>query len=1278
MSPRCLGRFGSGFCGLVFGVSVTCVAHASAAQLGPPRDIWDLKEQSGLFSAKVLACPAPHDVTLALWGFEEEGTWPMGDRDPNAEGLRVAAGELKFRMTARRVQLGWGSFGKKGGAALPETISFRGNQIAGAFIYIRLRQSQPGSRWSVEFCYRGDPNDTGFVPGRRKWGLAGLEASSNSTDWQTLTFPCCQLAAADGLGIRIEGKPDTEITIDSIRVVQHLWDTYARKTITIGDGPIFSARATVSVNTNVWVNGHLVHEDAVDTGTARYQLVAVDLKPHLRPGKNAICLSDFCRMKHTPIAWMQGAVQMVSGEMIPVETGPEWKTNVKPEPGWLRADFDDERWLPPGDKDPTGYLRGMQPHVNYHPGRVPAYCGQLELENPYAKKLYYDAAAPVRFRVRLPMAARQRDRSLKYEVRDDRTLALVAQGQTESAEEQDEVFVHDITVGELPRGVYTLLLDAGSGQNPQLRRQEVFIVTGKIPMPETDGRAWDADLDLTLVDEIDCTDPNDPHPFCDAAVFKPRYASRVVTRGELTYRESLPSPHNQYSWFSYKFRFRKKGRPHWIVIDYPDDAPRLIEAQVLPLYRRPKTTGRYASETAWASPGAQVGGAYPNTGKMQLLRMIVWSHEIDAAVILTNAGRGSAGCAASCIRVYEIEQLPALKVHRRGRRFGLFTERASVMERTYGGSPRLRTAGKNPYLTWLDEAERYAQYCRFTGQNAYFMGCYQYTYSNSPAVAPDTGAEGCSLVPSQRDVFINVLGANGIETFSGVEYRTDPRDWHKAWPALHQVVESGADFMFQVDKNGVCHGGHYQRDNPMASPAARRSVAKNIGHISDRFSVYRSWKGITLVLAPKWEGPVYDSADVSFDDQTIKLFQSETGTQVPIPFDDPARFRKRYELLVGKPRPDVAQAWFDWRSKKLAQVHDALAKLVKSKRPDADYMVIVEYPVDQVYGAARKPLRQMMRDIGYDPRAYADRKGYYFGRDVWSFTPLADGRAIGWEEWMHNPEVIDLMNGACGAGRAMFVRWGFDEWNTHALVNADPAVWPGGYWINYGTPGHRYLPERFTHGLVDSDIDTFLYGFCDSAATVGGEQEMRRFVREFTSLPRARFTRLTGNGLDRNIAIKAARVNGEYFVYVANPGWWECEVRVTLAGPDRAGVVRTVDGAPVQLQAEGANGSLRLPLPPFGLVGFTGPEAALKPLRTEVIVPEQAQAYISRRIAECTEDLAARGVLPEPHVDDLRYVNRQIRLAQQASERGDWAAGWRHTALAAYSQAGRRLGLAGK
>ena len=1236
-----------------------------AAVTEPPKDVGDLEVRESLFTGRVITSPDPHVNVVAEWDFADKDMWPLTHRDSNAQNLRIEEGALKFTMGAPKVTLGFGNF-VFGQATKFKMLSFRGTMLGGATISLKRRQSKPVGTWSLDFRYQGDPKDAGVWGIAQGWGPPRLDlaASNKAGEWETVSVGCLQVAEADGMGLQIAGELGTEIEIDQIRIVQPVYDIYTRKTFELAREPIFLARATISTSVDLWINGQRALRSTQAVGELRYEFTAIDLMPYLQPGKNVIAIREFMPGTTTPTCYFQGAIQLASGQTIPLETDFTWKASAREEPGWIELKFDDSKWVPPASKDYSNYLnpQTMKPYIGYNPARLPVSCGQVDLRNPYQGKLYYNDAKPVIFQVRLPGGLAPLRPTVEYAIWSESPRQKLGEGIAAGGYRKGEALVYEINAGKLARGVYTLLLDAGGGKNPQLTRQELFMVVGKIPMPETDGQSWDADLKLTLVEQVNCADPNDPHPFKDAGAFKPEYASKMVTRNGMTYRET--GVNNQYAWFGYQVKFRNLNRWHWIVIDYPDDAPRMMEVMLLPLKRRP-ITGPYASETAWAMPGFQVGAKYPNTNRMQQLRFLVLSNYEEAAILISRAGGPvGAGAAAAKISIYEIDQLPALQTRPAGRLFGLMTERHTVMNRTYSGMPDLRTPAGNPYVQWMQTAERYAQYCRFTGQNVYFMGSYQYTRTNT-GITFDTGDEGCSLVPEFREIFINVLGANGIDTVSAIEYRVDQKYWHEGWPALHQALQ-GADLMFQVDKEGIDHGGNYQRENPMTSPLARQALRDNFAFILKRFGAFPSFKGLALIFAAKWEGPCYDSGDLSFDDQTIRLFEKETGIKVPVTLTTTERFAKRYEWIMANAR----EKWFDWRSERMAQVHDEMARLVKQARPDMDYYVVIEFWEDHIYGEKPRPFLEVARDYGYDPRVYAKRKDYYFGRDIWSYDPAGGGGGVSRWQWLRDPEVVRLFNEGSGAGRVAFVRWGFDEWTIGPLVAADPPVFPGGYFAAYVTPGHRYLAERFTTMLIDSDIDTFEYGFCDSSATVGGEQEMREFVRAFVSLPKARFTRLTGNGLDKNIAIKEAQVGKDYYIYVANPGWWEVEVRITVKGQGRAPIVCTVDGKQIRLEKGKV---LSVKLDSYGLTAFQGQASMLKPVKAEVTISEEGRNYITGEIARYSGLLADAEKAKALSAEEHKLARSILGEAKAAAEAGDLVTAWYKLIHWPFVQAMRQL-----
>jgi hypothetical protein len=1238
-----------------------CAAGAAAAEGLQPRDVWRAETRAELFAGKVLTCPNPYAIPLLRLG-AAGNTWARASVTGAADFSETDAG-LRFRLAEPVARIAWGNFNASAPTALAP-VAVEGDEVGGAVLRVRWRGSRPDrAEVRAEFRYRGSFFEAALWIRTDSFGIEApirWKPDQAKSDWQTLAVDVLRLGAADGLAIECRGQPGDLMEIESVELTADVWDIHARKEITLPEERVFAAKATVANNCDLWVNGQLVHRAAHLSAMSRYQFARVNLQPHLRPGRNVITLHELLRVKdYTPICWVAGAVQLASGATIPIQTDETWKANVRAERGWLEAGFDDSRWLPAAGGHPH------TPYLGYAPAALPNYSGQLELENPDGQKLIFDQSRPVRLRVRIPPGLAGRCGPLQYAVWRDGQSEPAVRGSANCLGSGQDTPCFGIDAGQLDRGIYTLVLDAAEGKNPQQARQEVFLVTGRIPMPRTEGRRWDEGMRLTLVDQIDCTDPRDPHFFRDAGCVKPEYASRVVTRGGLTYREVRPSPGNQHSWFGYHCRFAEPLCPHWVEIDYPDDAERLMEIQCSPRHPRP---GGW-EEVSWVGAGVRMGGVYPNTGKMQTFRMLVWPGEREGVILVTSAEGRSAPAAAARIRIQKVNELPELAVRPGGRRFGLMTERASVLERSYGGVLDLNAlpAGVNPYRAWFEQAERFARYCRFTGQNAHFLGSYQYTYGNPPIVVPSDGSEAPSLLPECREVYVPVLGANGIDTFGAVEFRTDIRAWHEGWFAPHQVFENGVDLMFQVDRHGAPRGGHYNRDNPMASPAALASFRRALEQIACRFAVYPSWRGIAVLLAPGWQGPVYDSADVSFDDQTIRLFEQETGQRLPAATSDPARFARRYEQLVGRRegqpaawRPAaLSQAWFDWRSEKVAQVHDHVAAALRRVRPDLEYGVIVEYPVEAMYTNGRSAL-DVMRDVGYDPRAYRQRKQYSFGRDIWSYTPIADGRAIGLSQWLRDKEVVRLLDEGSGRDRWTLVRTGFHEWAIGSLAGPtgtrawDSPLHGTGYFVSHAAPAHRAWAERFLRSVIDHDVDTMQYGFCDSVCPAGEEHQMQRFLQAFRSLPRARFQRLSGPELSCEVVIAETRADGRYWVYVANPGPFDLDVALVLSG--RGAIQRAGDGQSLAAP----DGKLVLRLEPYELLPLVGAEEVLRPKSATAQAVDWARRYVEQSVRACRETLADPAKTPRLSESSRAEASHHLDAAQAALAANRVNAAWEH------------------
>ena len=155
-------------------------------------------------------------------------------------------------------------------------------------------------------------------------------------------------------------------------------------------------------------------------------------------------------------------------------------------------------------------------------------------------------------------------------------------------------------------------------------------------------------LKMHLIDFIDCTDPDDPHDFRDQGT------SRVVTGRAGTYRVTAAHRH---AFFSYAYRTAGRDKPVVLVIEYPDDAERVISFMTDDSTRSPTRQGAYAQET-----GVYTGHPLPLTHRMQLFTLFAWPQDDWSPVMVFNFTRCGGSGAASRIWVYQIDAMPPLEV----------------------------------------------------------------------------------------------------------------------------------------------------------------------------------------------------------------------------------------------------------------------------------------------------------------------------------------------------------------------------------------------------------------------------------------------------------------------------------------------------------------------------------------------------------------------------------------------------------------------------------------
>jgi len=151
-------------------------------------------------------------------------------------------------------------------------------------------------------------------------------------------------------------------------------------------------------------------------------------------------------------------------------------------------------------------------------------------------------------------------------------------------------------------------------------------------------------LKATLIDYIDCTDSADPHEMKDLGT------SKVVRGPAGTYR--VTAPHN-HAYFAYRYHTAGVDRPVLLVVEYPDDADRIMN------FITHDSTRPYRAHLSFSTEGGvYTGGAYPASGKMQYFTQFVWPQDQLSPLIVGNNNRIGAPAAAARIWVYRIDAMP--------------------------------------------------------------------------------------------------------------------------------------------------------------------------------------------------------------------------------------------------------------------------------------------------------------------------------------------------------------------------------------------------------------------------------------------------------------------------------------------------------------------------------------------------------------------------------------------------------------------------------------------
>ena len=746
---------------------------------------------------------------------------------------------------------------------------------------------------------------------------------------------------------------------------------------------------------------------------------------------------------------------------------------------------------------------------------------------------------------------------------------------------------------------------------------------------------------LEPVDEILCGDVREPHEFIDGAATINNSLARNAVTGTSRIEEIGGIAHRLVGkrngdWFSYRFTVKNKYHPHIIDIEFCDDREGAISARVTEQARRTYlNTGDV--KMMRGSVSVATGGAFkPLTGKTQNLKLYYMPNYCDATIDIINASVNRPGLPIYRIRIFEVKEMPALKVPSpSGRLFGMAQENCPIALRSFYGGPDVEsfTGGWGKYQhmyfgfykSHYCSAANQIKWMRFCGENLWFPSVWMYACPFYPTDAMRHPSS--SPKDDYFEFFLRMFGENDILMMPMFEFTAAHGGLqifpHK--PVTNQEVAMGAD-----TNKLICKDGTQNTASSFCHPGVQKRYREIIRDFISRYGRFPSLAGIGVYAGPSRSSldPMvteldYKSEDIesvfdgSYDDVSMGMFEKFIGEKIPADIKDPDRFKKRYDWI----KKNARNEFIEFRCQKLAELHKIIRDELISSYPNKEYWPVHFVPAPYIIETMKKKgykVRDIYRNFGIDPELYKNQTSmlaavekrtptYHYQGEMTSETSS--------NKWQESDDFHKTWDNADGT--LFLLRNGFTEimttvpdgkkwpWGPCSASKADPCY----------NEAHRYFARYMTNCLLKTTPKVIISGGLqdEMLGLLGHYDRQWHFAAPFRSIPLGQYRTLTGSGLDKNISIRLSEKDGKYNFYVANPYWWNTTVSIALSKDgDIHDLVDNVhsNGASIKLNMRG-----------YAINVFS---TSAIPVSAETIVSDEATEFLKAQFSffDCVEKIS--------------------------------------------------------
>ncbi len=1297
----------------VASVRATVPGDAGLSGLTDPRGLSDPLYR---WTAKAIAPaqpPAPedlHDGTSypgAVWDFNDNTTNGI-TRFHGVTGVQAAGGVLSFD-TDDDAYFYWGNHyddqgvtGLTLGDAWPvdPRLSFQKPWFA----RLRVRQSATQSVWQVAARRAG----IAMWPNTLLMDQAEIEVTG--TNWQEVVAPFIlnnQYSPRSGFRRHslciMPGAAGNHVEIDWVRIACSDVCAHYRGHIVLDETP---RRAVICISPvrmfaympagafKLYVNGKRVM-GRNPAGLMRGYTELLDASDYFVKGDNIIAVEAAARgpveQGNEPTVddslVLEGIAVYENGGFKRFATDESWKATYTRRAQWFEQDYDDADWR-------NAQAFGMVPATqladgNYGSGarlRDPPYLGPIDIEFPPDTRQpdtppIFQLRDGVKLDVALPAAPA--DKPLRVTARvdnafDSKTIApeIELKGAVTTRQGVKQT-VYEYSFTPPDAGVYNLTIRAEqAGQVLDIRFEEIAVV-GKIPQRAVDWNRVETETSKTLIAGIKCWESADESKFIDHPVILkkiPKHPvppagpiSRVGERNGMKFRETGAAFGD---WFSYAIDIQTPWRPHLVEVDYLDDREMgfTVRAQ----------EATYAGcNKARANVCVFTGGIYPCSGKKQTAQFVFYPQDERCALDVININYYGLRAAISEIRVYQIDDLPAIRLPNavQSRRFGSHTERPSLRPETFYAGPSGAAFKKRDGCAryrhygfvrdWYQTFANQIRYMRYAGENMFVLNMFMYSGSDWPS-----DRFFCFSTPDYDNVALMfaMFEANGLSLVPSLEFSIVPLNLIGKNRVTDSEVQAGADTILQVSKSGeqAYWTGGTCNLNPF-HPAVRAEIEAMAEELVRRYARFDSFKTFSLfsggLCAPNMYLPLFaesleEALDYDWSDVTVDLFAKTTGIKIPVDAADPERFFKRHDWVLQHARPE----WVDFRCRGMYEAHAGIAKAARACKPDIEYLTwffpsVDMRPIAEQAILRRRPVRDMLRLVGMDPVLYAGASGMEFG---WIYMLETQARA-----WYPASArgLLNQFNREFDAGHplgknkspACFLNTTFMEPDIVNVFNKK-WVWHGRSQVNPNpTMGAPHYLAPFAERLVEMTPELMAFMWTDGQIYTSHTGLRRPFAAAFRSIPDGEYRTLAFDGLAGNIVIRGIERDGRRIFYLVNPAWWSVELQLTFNAP--GALHDRVLNKPMEMQGK----ILSLAMAPNDLKVFEC-DVGLTPVAAKIVFSEDTMQWMSN-LARLLEYMRRIGTDKTIELLGMRnegdHVNSMLGELQANVSSGRYVGAWR-------------------